>query len=315
MGRHVVGELCKRGHQVRVLARKPAKAEKLQQATGCEIVYGDVLKPETLSAACKDVTAIIHLVGIIFEIGNATYDRIHVEGTQNMVDAARSAGIQRFLQMSAIGTRPLAPSRYHQTKWLAEDVVRDSDLDWTILRPSVIYGEQDQFVRTFSMLMDFPFSLASLGALPLPYKGTSLMQPVTVGAVAQAFVNALARQNAVGQTYELCGPQISMADMLAAIAEAKGLQPVLLDINLPAVPFFLPYYFFCKRQQLVLFPVPGEIMRIAAWLIEHLSPIAPMNSDQMLMLQEDQNGNPAPASNDLGVDVPDFRTGITFLQK
>ncbi|MEM6885226.1 MAG: complex I NDUFA9 subunit family protein [Verrucomicrobiota bacterium] len=313
VGRHVVAELCKRGHDVRVLARKPAKAKPLQELTGCEIAYGDVLKPETLPAACQNVTAIIHLVGIIFEIGDATYERIHVEGTRNMVQAAEAAGIKRFLQMSAIGTRPLAPSRYHQTKWLAEDFVRESDLDWTVLRPSVIYGRQDQFVRAFSMLMDFPFSLASFGALPLPYKGKSLMQPVTVTAVAEAFVNALTRQSAVSKTYELCGPQISMADMLAAIAEAKGLKPVQLDVNLPAVPFFLPYYFL-KRQQPVLFQVPGEIMRIAAWMVEHFSPVAVMNTDQMLMLQEDQNGDPTPAAEDLGINVPDFRNGIEFLQ-
>ncbi|MEM6600147.1 MAG: hypothetical protein AAF649_02035, partial [Verrucomicrobiota bacterium] len=109
------------------------------------------------------------------------------------------------------------------------------------------------------------------------------------------------------------GPQISMADMLAAIAKAKGLKPVQLDVSLPAVPFFLPYYFL-TRQQPVLFPVPGEIMRIAAWVVEHFSPIAVMNTDQMLMLQEDQNGDPEPATRDLDINVPDFQTGIAFLK-
>ncbi len=309
----MVGELSRRGHQVRVLARSEAKAERLQKITGCEIAYGDVLKPETLPAACDGVTAIIHLVGIIFENGKATFERIHVEGTSNMVNAAHAAGIHRFLQMSAIGTRPLAPSRYHQTKWLAEDFVRESDLDWTIIQPSVIYGQQDQFVRAFSTLMDFPFSLASLGAMPLPYKGTSLMQPVTVTAVAEAFVNALSRVASLHQTYELCGPQISMADMLCAIATAKGLDPVKLDVNVAAVPFYLPYYFLQGKRP-ILFPVPGELMRIAGWLVEHFSPIPVMNTDQMLMLQEDQNGNPEPAHKDLGIVVPDFKTGIAFLQ-
>jgi len=314
VGRHVVGELCRRGHAVRVLARNRTKAEQLRKLTGCEIAYGDVLQPETLPAACQDVTAIIHLVGIIFEMGHATFERIHIEGTRNMVHAAQTSGIQRFIQMSAIGTRPLAPSRYHQTKWLAEDFVRESGLDWTVIQPSVIYGQQDQFVRAFSTLMDFPFSLASLGSIPLPYKGNSLMQPVTVTAVADAFVNALACQAAVGKTYELCGPQISMTEMLSAIAKAKGLNPFQLDVALPAVPFYLPYYFL-QRKQPVLFGVPGEIMRIVGWLVEHLSPLPVMNTDQMLMLQENQNGDPGPASHDLGVNVPDFRTGIAFLQE
>lgn len=309
----MVGELRRRGHEVLVLARNPKKAKRLQQATGCEIAYGDVLKPETLAAPCSRASAIIHLVGIIFENGEATFDRVHVEGTSNMVHAAHAAGVSRFLQMSAIGTRPLAPSRYHQTKWLAEDFVRESDLDWTVLRPSVIYGQQDQFVRAFSTLMDFPFYLASLGAMPLPYSGTSLMQPVTVTAVAEAFANALARQRAVGKTYELCGPQITVAEMLTAIAEAKGLDPVHLDAVPPVVPFYLPYYFL-KRRRPVFFGVPGELMRIAAWIVEHFSPIPVMNTDQMLMLQEDQNGDPEPAARDLGVTVPDFRTGIAFLQ-
>jgi NADH dehydrogenase len=313
VGRHVVGELKRRGHQVRVLARKASKAEKLQQKTGCEVAIGDVLQPDSLTAACKDVTAVIHLVGVIFENGDATFERIHVEGTHNMVTAAKAAGITRYLQMSAIGTRPLAASRYHQTKWLAEDFVRQSGLDWTIFQPSVIYGQKDQFVRAFSTLMDAPLSWLSLNSLPCPYKGSSLMQPVTVTSVAEAFVNALSRDAAVSKTYELCGPQIRMDDMLATIATAKGLQPVKLEVSLPAVPFYLPYYLL-TGQRPVLFNVPGELMRMAGWLVEHFSPIPVMNSDQMLMLQEDQNGDPAPALKDLGIAVPDFKTGIAFLQ-
>jgi len=305
VGTQVVRECVARGFPVRLLARKPEKAQALAGETGAEVVAGDILNRASLREACQGMKAVIHLVGIIFEHQKSTFERIHVEGTANVVGAAAEAGVSRFLQMSAIGSRSTAPSRYHRTKFEAEQIVRQSGLDWTVFRPSIIYGPQDQFVRLFSRLMDPPLCLLNFNCLPLPFKGKSIMQPVPVECVARAFATALTRSCSVGKTYELCGPGLRFEEMIQAIARAKGLTPAVLDTPLPAIPFYLPF-FAIRGQRPVLIALPGELARIMAWIVEHFSPVAIMNSDQMLMLQEDQQGNPQPAREDLDIDVPAF---------
>src|SRR5206468_12073467 len=109
-----------------------------------EVHVGDVLDASSLEGALTGMAAVIHLVGIISEVGRSTFENVHTRGTQDMVAAAQRSGVKRFLQMSALGTRPKAASRYHQTKWAAEEAVRRSGLDFTIFRPSLIYGPQDQ---------------------------------------------------------------------------------------------------------------------------------------------------------------------------
>ncbi|MEM6823425.1 MAG: complex I NDUFA9 subunit family protein [Verrucomicrobiota bacterium] len=312
VGRSVVTRLVEQGHSVRVLARSPELGERLQKDADCEIVIGDVLKPETLAPACDNVDAIIHLVGIIFEVGSSTFESVHVDGTRNMLRAAENAYVARFLHMSALGTRLNAPSPYHKTKWAAEKLVRESELDWTIFQPSVIYGKQDQFVSLFSALMEPPLSCLSLNTLPCPFNGKPLTQPVLVDRVAEAFVSALARQVSVGKTYELCGPQISLSNLLATLAKAKGFKPVELDVVLPAVPFFLPFFWIQRKHPIIVY-VPGELARIGAWIVEHFSPIPILNEGQMLMLEENQSGDPVPASADLGVDIPSFEEGLTSV--
>ena len=96
--------------------------------------------------------AVVHLVGIISEVGQNTFENVHPRGTENIVAAARAADVTRFIHMSALGTRPNAASRYHQSKWAAEEIVRRSGLAWTIFRPSIIYGPGDGFVNLFARM-------------------------------------------------------------------------------------------------------------------------------------------------------------------
>src|SRR5437016_11869898 len=97
------------------------------------------------ASALTGVQAVIHLVGIISEVSRSTFENVHTQGARNVVAAAQAAGVKRFIHMGALGTRLHASSRYHQTKWAAEEAVRASGLDYTIFRPSLIYGPQDQF--------------------------------------------------------------------------------------------------------------------------------------------------------------------------
>src|SRR5207237_1119041 len=108
--------------------------------------------------------AVIHLVGIISKVGRNTFENVHTQGTQNIVTSAREAGIKRFVHMSALGSRANAVSRYHQSKWAAEEAVRRSGLDYTIFRPSIIYGPKDHFVNLFDKMARFSPVLPVMGS-------------------------------------------------------------------------------------------------------------------------------------------------------
>jgi len=134
VGREVVRQLHKTGHSIRILARS-RNASRVEEAVSCwgaEVHPGDVLDAASLDGAVNGTEAIIHLVGIIAEVGESTFENVHTRGTGNLVAAAQQAKVRRFVHMSALGTRPSAASRYHQTKWAAEELVRHSGLDFTL---------------------------------------------------------------------------------------------------------------------------------------------------------------------------------------
>src|SRR5947207_11117790 len=154
VGREIVRQLHEEGRTIRLLARN-ADSERVQEMISryrVEVHTGNVLDAASLAGALEGMHAVIHLVGIISEIGESTFENIHTLGTQNILAATRDAGIERFVHMSALGVRPGSISRYHQSKWAAEEEVRQSDLDYTIFRPSLIYGPEDQFVNLFAQI-------------------------------------------------------------------------------------------------------------------------------------------------------------------
>src|SRR5512140_805561 len=142
VGREIVRQVRAAGHSISVLARDTGSqsALKLRSEFGVNIRAGDILDEDSLSEALTGADAAIHLVGIIAEVGDKTFERVHVAGTLNTLGVARRQGIKRFVHMSALGSRPGAVSRYHQSKWAAEEAVRSSGLAFTIFRPSLIYG-------------------------------------------------------------------------------------------------------------------------------------------------------------------------------
>ena len=177
VGRAVVSELLQAGHQVRILSRKAP--ERLTE--GVTHVPGSVVTGIGLDNLLEGVDAVIHLVGIIKEAEENTFRATHYGGTVNILAAASRAGIKRYIHMSAMGTREKAVSKYHQTKFAAEEAVRASGLDWTIFRPSTIFGPGDKFIN---MLVDI---LRKTPFMPVLGGGKSQMQPVSVRDVAMAF--------------------------------------------------------------------------------------------------------------------------------
>jgi NADH dehydrogenase len=265
IGTALVKALVRNGHQVVVFSRGFKDPQR-----SVEWVQGSVLDRDRLRGALAGCDAAIHLVGIISEIGDQTFERMHVEATRNVVDSLHWAGVRRLVHMSALGARPDAPARYHSSKAAAEALVRSSGLDWTIFRPSLVYGPGDAFVNLFDWISKWS------PIVPVMGPGTNLLQPVAVEFVAEAFATALNSTPSLGQTIDLCGPdRLSFRALIQRILAARG------------------------RTRWVL-SIPWPLARLQARMMEWLFPTLlrkapPLNRDQLLMLHEDNVGDPAPA--------------------
>lgn len=288
VGTEVVRQLTADGHRVRLLVRpgspipSPATPDLVPSVTRHPV---DLADPAAVAAATTGADAVIHLVGIISEAGTQTFERVHTGLTGAVVTGAAAAGVRRFVHMSALGTRPEARSRYHRTKWEAEEAVRASGLDWTIFRPSLIYGAEDAFTNLFARLSAWSPVLPVLGG------GRNLLQPVSVTEVARAFGRSANVAEAVGKTFDLCGPErLPFIDVLRAILAATG-----------------------RRRALV--PIPWPLATLQARLLELvfaglLRRPPPLNRDQVLMLQEDNIGDGTPADTLFGLRHEPLRTAL-----
>ena len=292
VGREIVHELHAAGHDLRLLVRhrmSPA-AQEIASRYAAEVREGNVRDAASLPGALDGADAVIHRVGIISEVGGQTFENVHTRGTENMIASARRAGVKRFLHMSALGTRPNAVSRYHQTKWAAEQSVSQSELDWTIFRPSLIYGPQDHFVNWFARLAE------SSPVLPVMGEGRALFQPVAVQDVARCFARALSEPASVRETFDVCGPdKLTLPEMLRAILAATGRKRLIARVPIQqarAVAAFLEFFF-------------PRVLRKAP----------PLNRDQLVMLQENNVGEPGWAVEMFGLRQNSFTEGIARYLK
>ncbi len=219
VGTYVVNRLLQRGHAVAVLARDPDKTRNRYNRP-VEAVRGDVLDTASLTAAFSVAgrDAVVHLVGIINEKGEQTFDRMHRQAAENVIAAAKAAGVRRFLHMSAMGASEDSPSEYGRTKAAGEKAVRASGLDWTIFRPSINFGPGDGFVSLLA-----PIVRLNPGFIPVIGPGTTRFQPISVRDVARVFAEALEKPATIGQTYEVGGPDVlTLNDIYREIAAAIG---------------------------------------------------------------------------------------------
>jgi len=250
VGNEVLRQLVAAGHAVRALVR-PGSEEKLAVRDKVEVHHGDVTEPEGLDEALAGCDAIIHLVGIIREFPSRgiTFERLHVEATANVLAAARDQGVSRYLHMSSNGTDPTSTLGYHCTKWQAEEAVRASDLDWTIFRPSLIFGKGGEFV---TMLADL---IRKMPMVPVIGDGRYRMQPVAVTEVAASFVRALGMAETVGQTYHLGGgASYSYDEILDLTGRAIGRD----HVNKAHQPLFMVKPMVKLMEGSASFPITSE---------------------------------------------------------
>jgi len=277
LGRRLVPRLVARGHIVRALVRGgEARARAFPHLSGCEIAEGDVLDPASCAGAALGCDAIAHLVGIIKEQGLATFDAVHVGGTVALVQAARHAGVGRFLYVSALGARRDAPTAYWRTKAVAEETVANSGLSWIILRPSLVLARDGEFYKVLRQLTAF-------GIVPVLGSGTSKLAPVLADDLADleaaAFDAGPERASAWNRVHTVCGSEaIPFNELLRRTAKGRG-RPALL-VHVPLV--------FAR-------PLVEALARVL--------PDPPVTPGQLAMLLEDSTCDPAPAARAFGVTL------------
>lgn len=277
VGGHLVEALHERGHAVRLLVHKR------NPGVSCDLdqIEGDVTRLESFEHAAEGCAAVINLVGIIreFPAQGITFERLHVQATANVLAACRKAGIRRYLQMSALGTGANAVSRYHQTKFQAEELVRSSGLEVTILRPSLIYGPKDAFINMLAG------QLRLAPVMPVIGSGAYRLQPIHAADVARCFAMTLDMPEAIGHCYELCGNnRMTYMELLDAVASA-------MDRPVP----FKPH-------------IPLGLMKVVVPVLQHL-PRFPITMDQLQMLI-DENICDGCWKKVFGFEPRDFHEGI-----
>lgn len=258
VGGALVPKLVEHGYRVRVLARGRSRSLRIAKPD-VEIVSGDVTKPKSLPQALEGIEVVIHLVGIIVEKGESTFEKVHYQGTGYLVEAAKALGVKRFLHMSALGSRPDAIARYHKTKFQAEELLRQSGLGFTIFRPSIILGPNSEFVSLFATLA----RLSPLLVIPRVREGR--LQPIWIGDVADCFLQAIEKKETLGETYELGGPEkLSLRQIVERISSIIGRKRPVLE-------------------------VPMGLVQLGAKLSEALLPNPRVTREQLLMLKEDNS--------------------------
>lgn len=275
IGRSIVQRLVDDGASVRVAARHPETAkDHLPRTTGdkVEAVRADIHDEAAVTAAVRDADAVINLVAILYEKGRQTFRSLHVDGAQRVAAAAKQAGASRMIQMSALGASPYSEAAYARTKAAGEQAVREAFADATIVRPSIVFGRDDDFFNKFA-------GMAGMSpALPLIGGGKSRFQPVFVEDVAAAYAAILADPGTAGKTYELGGPQVyTFRELMELLLEQMGSRRLLI-------------------------PLPFIAAEAQAYFLEWL-PKPPLTRDQVALLKSDNVlGGQEPSLRDLGIE-------------
>lgn len=277
VGTQAVRYLAKAGWRIRVAVRNPNLAYKMRllgDVGQIDVVQANVRDTPSLERALEGATVSLNLVGLLYETGRQGFQSVHVMGARNVAEAARTQGVQRLVQMSALGTDANSTSKYARTKAEAEAAVREVYPDATVVRPSIVFGDGDGFFNRFAAMAQIS------PALPLIGGGTTRFQPVYVGDVGQALARIVADPASAGQTFELGGPgTFTFRELLEKMLAETGQRRFLAPIPFPAASLL------------------GKLGDLTSFLI---SP--PVTSDQVELLKTDNVvSGQHPGLSELGV--------------
>jgi len=295
VGSYLVDALLNGGHEPVLLVR-PGSGHKVEQSDRCTLVEGDIAGPDAVKAAVAGADAVIYNIGILreFPAKGITFDALHFDGARRAMDAAEAAGVRRFLLMSANGVKADGTA-YQRSKYMAEQYLATTGLDWTVFRPSVLFGDPRGRLEFATQLLrdivrsPLPAPLFFNGLLPLDAGGFR-MSPVHVEDVAAVFVKALDMPQATGRIFQLCGPAaLAWKDILQIIAHVAGTTKLAL-------------------------PAPVLPIRVLAMLLDQFA-FFPITRDQLTMLME---GNTCEEQDAFGlfgrVPAPFDQAGLAYLR-
>lgn len=240
VGSRVLEDLHTAGHQITALAHSRNSLRSIESlAPNATVVFGDVSNPfETKGIVPDGIDAILYLPGILREDKSKrmTFQRVHVEGVRNLLSEAKRVGVRRWLQMSALGVGPEQSAGYYETKWQAEELVRNGGLAWTVIRPSYIFDDRPTEKKNF--VSELLTVIEPTPIVPIPGDGKYRGQPVSLDDVSQTVVQSLSDDKTIGQTYELGGPEkLTYDQVINIIVRALGLRRTLVHLPLGLVEF------------------------------------------------------------------------------
>ncbi len=293
VGSHVLPALLNAGHSVTALVRSDARATALLARVAAspgklETRIGTVNDRASLDAAMVGCDAVVHLVALARDWNDgADLERVNAVGTATIVAAAEAAGITRFIHLGALGVQERPELHYASSKARGEGFVRASSLDWTILKPSLIWGERDGFFNIVAALVKIPAP-----AVPVPGNGKSRFQPVWVGDVARAIVQVLdTPKGSIKASFELGGPRYwTYAEITQEVARALG-----------------------KRR--IIIPMPVPLITLVARISEAIRLPFPVATDQLRQLALDNIGATDAVERELDFAPVDMGGRLGYLKK
>jgi len=257
VGRHLARELVARGDKAVLIARgKNVSDESTYKLAGTGFFASDLSDAAALQSAFRGCDAVAHCAGINREIGAQTYQRVHIEGTRNVVEAARHAGVGKIVLLSFLRARPNCGSAYHESKWAAEEIVRGSRLDYTIFKAGVVYGRGDHMLDHLShALYTFPiFGLVGMKEKPI--------RPLAVEDLVTAVVASFRDAALMNKTFSITGPEeIALSEAVRRVGQIINRNPLYI-------------------------PTPLAIQKVIAWLAERTMKIPLLSVAQLRILSE-----------------------------
>ncbi|MBI5205954.1 MAG: complex I NDUFA9 subunit family protein [Nitrospirae bacterium] len=256
VGGHLIDALLKDENKLRCLARSE-RTQKLLEEKGVEVVSGDITEPETLAGALNGIDFVIHLVGIMEEKGTVTFEKVHVEGTKNLVAEAKRAGVKHFFYQSALGADKSSWSGYLRTKAEAEEIVKASGIPYTIFRPSLIIGPWDGFTKKLSDIIKMS------PVIPVPGDGKSKFQPVYINDWVKCMLKVIASPESFRGAFDIGGlQQLTYNEIVRTLADAMKVKKAIVHM-------------------------PMGLMKFGALLAEKTISLLPVTSDQLRLLEAD----------------------------
>jgi NADH dehydrogenase len=282
VGSHLANRLESESHEMVLIVRRSRRNDR--------VVVSDLSDMNGLCELFKGCHVVAHCAGINREIGNQTYKRVHVEGTRNVVEAAKVAGVEKIVLMSFLRARPLCDSPYHESKWEAEEIVRKSGLDYTIVKAGVIYGRGDHMLDHLShALHTFPV----FGLVGLKEKS---IRPLAVEDLVHVMRAALVDRRMKRQTIALLGPEeIYLSEAVRRVAEVVGKQRLMIRLPIFCHQLLASFFEWTMRVPLVSL---AQVRILSEGIVEPGSPVVPLPYDlvptRRFTAEQIRNGLPQP---------------------